>query len=98
MGAMKNLFMDRCSEWADLLNSYYDIHTTDEEIADQVWKHDDLMVELKDNSFTDTCAREKMLNAICLERTGMNYPTYGDKDDYKNEFETAMANWKKENL
>lgn len=93
MSKVANLFMDRCSEWANNLNELYSVNTDDEEIADQVWKYDDLMLELKENSFTDTCAREKMMNAICQERIGMDPPMYGDTDQYKKDFETAMSEW-----
>ena len=37
MGAMKEVFMDRCLEWADNINDWYMDDATDVEVADVIW-------------------------------------------------------------
>ena len=98
MGAVKRMYMDRCEEWASILNSYYDINTTADEILSHVFKNKEFADEIEQQSYTDTCARESMLNAISSERIGMAYPTYGDSEEYKQEFKNSMANFNKQNI
>jgi hypothetical protein len=111
MGAMKELFMDRCQEWADVINDCYGIGATDEEVANEVWaeqrelhKSGDLdrmeftlLREIEDESYTDTSPREQMANLIMQRRIGMAMPCYGHDDEYKAEFQKRLEEWMEKN-
>jgi hypothetical protein len=96
MGAMKELFMERCEEWADTINEYYGLDAGAEEVMEIIMTEKNpseefsLNWELINNSFTDTSPREEMADRIARSRTGMAMPRYGDSEDYKIEFEKKM--------
>jgi hypothetical protein len=103
MGAVKEVFMARCQEWADNLNEYYGLGASDEEVAAECWNEAgrgeefSFMWELENNCFTDTSPRERMADAIAKSRVGMDMPCYGHSDDYKQEFQKKMELWLDQN-
>jgi hypothetical protein len=103
MGAVKEVFMERCQKWADEINDWYGLRTTDAEVAAQVWKEANagaeysFMWEIEQNSFSDTSPREAMADAIAKSRIGMEMPCYGHSEEYKQEFQKKMELWLDEN-
>jgi hypothetical protein len=53
MGAMKELFMERCEEWADTINEYYGLDATVEEVAKEIWDEQAELVAKSFNSEED---------------------------------------------
>jgi hypothetical protein len=100
MGAVKELFMERCEKWARELDCY-GIQASADEVATEIWtekvevKGEDFsfMWELDKESFTDTAPREAMAEAIAKSRIGMEVPTYGDSEEYKLEYHRKMEEW-----
>lgn len=97
MGAMKEVFMERCEAWARSLDRY-GLRATDEEVAAEIWRSPDkgqysFAWELENESFTDTEAREAMAEAISTSRIGMTIPSYGDSEQYKQEYHEKMSEW-----
>jgi hypothetical protein len=111
MGAVKEVFMDRCQAWADEINRCYGIGATDEEVEDEVWAEQrelhksgdldrmefSLLREIEDESFTDASPREQMADLIMQRRIGMPMPCYGDPVGDKEDFARAFEKWREEN-
>ena len=97
MGAMKDVFMDRCQDWADYLNGFYGLEVIGMEIEAIAIDDEFFMKEIEDESYTDTMPREMMANSIAQERIGMSMPCYGHDEEYKKEFKEKMSQWFEEN-
>ena len=99
MGAIKEYIMIRCKEWADDINSLYDLKVDEEEVQNEVLRESSqgeefsFLWELQGGSFTDSAPRERMVDAICMRRIRMKHPTYGHSEGYKQEFEEKMFKW-----
>jgi hypothetical protein len=103
MGAVKEVFMDRCQKWANNINAYYGLNVSDEEVATEIWQEKtkgekfSFMWELENESFEDAEPRERLVKAICWSRIGMDCPTYGHSSEYKQEFREKMSQWLEQN-
>jgi hypothetical protein len=101
MGAVKEVFMERCQEWADTINEWYGLQCSDAEVATEVHKDGPgeftFLWELEQESYTDTAPREAMAEAIAKSRIGIPVPTYGDSEEYQLEYDRKMREWISQN-
>ena len=79
---------------AKMLKEYYGLDVTVDEVRAVVEDDSYLLDELKHESFTDTCVREKLADAVAQKRIGMDMPCYGDDPAYTVQFNTRMAVWR----
>ena len=77
---------ERYQEVIDYMANWYGVNVTKEMIDQLVSKNHEILIEIVDGGYSDTCQREYILESFSKMITGKMWPMNKDSQDYKDEF------------
>lgn len=75
---------------ADRFNEYSGKNISPDLLKKCLGHDEDIVQELVDNTWTDTCIRERIMEMISEKTIGLTWPMFGDSQEYKDNFYSKL--------